>query len=95
MVVGCQPLTGESMRWIKDTVSGLSTPHEAAARNRVTKVRGGVTRFGDFCAERRRTSQPTSIVCVLEYSFAPFCAQGLACHAVRMQYGGLEREHVL
>lgn len=40
MVVGCQPLTGESMRWIKDTVSGLSSPHDAAARNRVAKVCG-------------------------------------------------------
>ena len=39
VVVGCQPLTGESMRWIKDTVSGLANPHDAAARNRVGKVR--------------------------------------------------------
>lgn len=40
MVVGCQPFAGESMRWIKDTVSGLANPHDAAARNRVSKVRG-------------------------------------------------------
>lgn len=39
VVVGCQPLTGESMRWIKDTVSGLSNPHDASARNRISKVR--------------------------------------------------------
>lgn len=45
-MVGCQPLTGESMRWIKDTVSGLSNPHDAAARNRVSKVRGCASLFG-------------------------------------------------
>lgn len=39
MVVGCQPFAGESMRWIKDTVTGLANPHDAAARNRVSKVR--------------------------------------------------------
>lgn len=38
MVVGCQPLGGGSMRWIKDTVSGLPSPHDAAARNNVAKV---------------------------------------------------------
>lgn len=37
--MGCQPLAGESMRWIKDTVSGLGNPHDAAAKNRVGKVR--------------------------------------------------------
>lgn len=39
VVVGCQPLAGESMRWIKDTVTGLANPHDAAAKNRVAKVR--------------------------------------------------------
>lgn len=34
------------MRWIKDTVSGLSNPHDAAARNRVSKVRGCASLFG-------------------------------------------------
>lgn len=44
MVVGCTPLTGESMRWIKDTVTGLANPHDAAAKNRVSKV--GVKKRG-------------------------------------------------
>lgn len=50
MVIGCQPLTGGSMRWLKETVSGLSNPHDAAARNRVSKVsvRGPTRVCSDF-----------------------------------------------
>ncbi|CAM9128053.1 unnamed protein product, partial [Hapterophycus canaliculatus] len=47
MVVGCQPFAGESMRWIKDTVSGLANPHDAAARNRVSKMEKYLMQGGD------------------------------------------------
>lgn len=38
------------MRWLKDTVSGLSNPHDAAARNRISKVspRGPTCVCSDF-----------------------------------------------
>ena len=56
-MVGCQPLAGESMRWIKDTVSGLGNPHDAAAKNRVAKVR-------EECV-RGRTSTTMPCCCVV------------------------------
>ncbi len=52
--MGCQPLAGESMRWIKDTVSGLGNPHDAAAKNRVAKVR----------KSRERTDNGPRAVCL-------------------------------
>eukprot|EP00904_Undaria_pinnatifida_P006985 jgi/Undpi1/3416/HiC_scaffold_16.g06789.m1 len=63
MVVGCQPLTGESMRWIKDTVSGLSNPHDAAARNRVSKMQKYIQQGGDVNKGNKLGDTPMHEAC--------------------------------
>ncbi|CAM9232785.1 unnamed protein product [Choristocarpus tenellus] len=47
MMGGCQPLAGEPIRWIKDNAFGMSMPHDAAARNRLSKIQKYVQQGGD------------------------------------------------
>ncbi|CAM9118787.1 unnamed protein product, partial [Scytosiphon promiscuus] len=63
MVVGCQPFAGESMRWIKDTVSGLANPHDAAARNRVSKMEKYVMQGGDVNKPNKLGDTPLHEAC--------------------------------
>eukprot|EP00903_Cladosiphon_okamuranus_P008330 g8013.t1 len=63
VVVGCQPLAGESMRWIKDTVTGLANPHDAAARNKVGKLAKYLSQGGDVNKRNKLGDTPLHEAC--------------------------------
>ncbi|CAN0292257.1 unnamed protein product, partial [Ectocarpus sp. 12 AP-2014] len=63
MVVGCQPLAGESMRWLKHTVSGLANPHDAAAKNRLAKMEKYVQQGGDVNKPNKLGDTPLHEAC--------------------------------
>ncbi|CAM9457241.1 unnamed protein product [Ectocarpus sp. 12 AP-2014] len=63
MVVGCQPLAGESMRWLKHTVSGLANPHDAAAKNRLAKMQKYVQQGGDVNKPNKLGDTPLHEAC--------------------------------